>query len=58
MESTQNAPKNCMLLIDGAYLFVGSRELQRQSGRKLMLNDRTVPALIDFMQKESGQVFS
>ena len=47
-----------MLLIDGAYLFVGSKELQKQTNRRLMLNDRTVPALLQFRQHHTQNVFS
>ena len=43
-----------MLIIDGAYLCVGSRELSKMTGRKLKLNERTVPALLEFMTRETG----
>jgi hypothetical protein len=43
-----------MLIIDGAYLCVGSRELSKATGRKLKLTERTVPVLLDFMTRETG----
>ena len=43
-----------MLLIDGAYLFMGSRDLEKKTNRKLCLGDLQLKVLFDYIQQKSG----
>ena len=43
-----------MLIIDGAYLQMGSREIERQTNRKLNLNEESIKSLVSFIQQRTG----
>ncbi len=44
-----------VLIIDGAYLQVGAREIERMSGRKLNLGtEQSIATLISFIRERTG----
>ena len=38
-----------MLLIDGAYLFLGSRDLEKKTNRRISLKDVELRVLLDYI---------
>lgn len=43
-----------MFIIDGAYLSMGAREIERQTNRKLNLTELTTKYLIEYLQEKTG----
>jgi transcriptional regulatory protein LevR len=49
----QSEQSGSMLLIDGAYLFLGSRDLEKKTNRKLVVNNVSLLVLLSYMQQKA-----
>ena len=43
-----------VLIIDGAYLNLGARDLERQTNRKLNLTEETMKFIIKYLEEKVG----
>jgi len=55
MENPQDTVAHTLLVIDGAYLQLGCSSLEKESGRKLTLNDYTISHLVQAIEKCASQ---
>lgn len=53
----QSDLQGAMLLVDGAYLTLGSREIEKRTGRSLRLNEVGLRVLIQYIEKKAGVSF-
>jgi len=43
-----------MLIFDAAYLFLGSKDLERKTQRKVVINDKTIAILLNYIEQKAN----